>query len=154
MKNLLLVFTVIIASQISHSQSYPEPQNGFKRVDLKLPKLENEKNYKIEVRFSFEANVVDCSNADFSFNPKNLKTQYGANFNRFPYYVLENDMAEISEGYSSECVTRNKVRRKLLSSQNLFIEYQSYYARPFYIPESWSVEYRIWNASEIYTTVK
>ena len=55
---------------------------------------------------------------------------------------------------NSDCKSDKKVKRKIVSSQDIFIEYQSYYARPFYVPESWSVEYRIWKAEDKYITVK
>lgn len=158
MKKKLTIFIFIVLCVNLNAQnkpSYPEPEEGFKRVDLLLPKIENSKDYKVQVKFSFEASVVECSNASFSFNRKNLKEKYGIQQNsRFPYYVIESDAAEIFEGMNSDCKSDKKVQRKIISSQDIFIEYQSYYARPFYIPESWSVEYRIWKAEDKYNTVK
>jgi serine protease inhibitor ecotin len=84
---------------------------------------------------------------------KNLKTEYGIANSRFPYYVIENDIIEISEGLSSDCISKNKVNKKIFSSQNLLLEYQSYYARPFYIPENWTLEYRIWKADDKFTSM-
>ena len=110
---------------------------------------------KIQVKFSIEATVGECSNASFSFNRKNLKEEYGIpQSSRYPFYVVESDAAEIFEGMNSDCKSDKKVKRKIVSSQDIFIEYQSYYARPFYVPESWSVEYRIWKAEDKYITVK
>ncbi|MBS7787660.1 hypothetical protein KIH23_10155 [Flavobacterium sp. CYK-55] len=150
---IILIFSVKLNAQ--NTPTYPLPKEGFKRVDLLLPKIENSKDCKIQVKFSFEANVGECSNASFSFNRKNLKEEYGIPQNsRYPYYVIESDAAEIFEGMSSDCKSEKKVKRKIISSQDIFIEYQSYYARPFYIPESWSVEYRIWKADDKYITVK
>ena len=158
MKKTLTILTLLILSVKLHAQntpSYPQPKEGFKRVDLLLPKIENSKDYKIQIKFSIDATVVECSNASFSFNRKNLKEEYGIQQNsRYPYYVIESDAAEILEGMNSDCKSDKKVKRKIISSQDLFIEYQSYYARPFYIPESWSVEYRIWKAEDKYNTVK
>ncbi|MEC5395501.1 ecotin family protein [Bergeyella sp. RCAD1439] len=150
---IILIFSIKLNAQ--NAPSYPQPKEGFKRVDLLLPKIENSKDYKIQVKFSFEAIVGECSNASFSFNSKNLKEEYGIPQNsRYPYYVIESDAAEIFEGMNSDCKSEKKVKRKIISSQDIFIEYQSYYARPFYIPESWSVEYRIWKADDKYITVK
>jgi ecotin len=149
---ILSIFTLSLNAQ--NKPSYPEPTEGFKRVDLLLPKNDNSKDYKVQVKFSFEASLIECSNADFSFNRKNLKEEYGIPQNsRYPYYVLESDAAEIFEGMQSDCKSDKKVMRKILSSQDIFIDYQSCYARPFYIPESWSVEYRIWKAENKYNTV-
>ena len=149
---IVLLFTISLYSQ--NKPTYPEPKEGFKRIDFLLPKIENSQDYKIQIKFSFEAEVTECANANFSFNRKNLKEEYGIPQNsRFPYYVLESSSAEIFEGMQSDCKSTKKVKRKILSSQDIFIEYQSYYARPFYIPKSWSVEYRIWKAEDKYITV-
>mgnify|MGYP000988022713 CR=1 FL=1 len=157
MKKLLTVLILLLLSVKLNAQNtptYPQPKEGFKRVDLLLPKIENSKDYKVQVKFSLEVSLVECSNADFSFNKKNLKEEYGISQNsRYPYYVLESDAAEIFEGLQSDCKSDKKVIRKILSSQDIFIEYQSYYARPFYIPKSWNVEYRIWKAGDKYVTV-
>ncbi|KAA0127407.1 hypothetical protein FY557_13610 [Chryseobacterium sp. SN22] len=152
---ILILMTLSIKLNAQDKPSYPQPKEGFKRVDLLLPKIENSKNYKVQVKFSFEATARECSDASFSFNRKNLKEEYGIQQgSRYPYYVIENSSAEIFEGMNPDCKSDKKVKRKIISGQDIFIEYQSYYATPFYIPESWSVEYRIWKADDKYTTVK
>lgn len=151
---IILILFLSFSSYSQNKPNYPNPKNGFKRVDLLLPKIENEKNYKVEVKFSIESKVIECANVDFSFNLKNLKTEYGIpNNNRFPYYSLENDAVEINEGLDSDCKSTKKVLKKIYSFQNILIEYQSYYARPFYIPESWNLEYRLWKADDDYKSV-
>jgi len=154
-QTILILFILCIKLNAQNTPTYPQPKEGFKRVDLLLPKIENSKDCKIQVKFSFEATVGECSNASFSFNRKNLKEEYGIpQSSRYPFYVIESDAAEIFEVMNSDCKSDKKVKRKIISSQDIFIEYQSYYARPFYIPESWSVEYRIWKAEDKYVTVK
>lgn len=152
-----IIITILFLSFCLHSQnkpSYPNPKEGFKRVDLLLPKIENEKNFKVEVKFSMESEVIECATVDFSYNSKNLKTEYGiSNSYRFPYYILENDAFEITEGLDSDCNSNKTVLKKIYSSQNILIEYQSYYARPFYIPEYWNLEYRLWKADDVYNSV-
>ena len=152
-----IIITIFFLSFSLHSQnkpSYPGPNEGFKRVDLLLPKIENEKNYKVEVKFSMKTEVIECASVDFSFNSKNLKTEYGiSNSYRFPYYFLENDAVEITEGLDEDCNTSKTVLKKIYSSQNILIEYQSYYAIPFFIPESWNLEYRLWKADDVYKCV-
>ena len=88
----------------------------------------------------------------FFSSPQNLSDITPKNMN----FIVHTDTSkkEIFEGMNSDCKSDKKVKRKIISSQDLFIEYQSYYARPFYIPESWSVEYRIWKAEDKYNTVK
>lgn len=156
MKKILLILIVLsVKVSAQNTPSYPEPKEGFKRVDLLLPKIENPKDYKVQVKFSIEATVRECSDASFIFNKKNLKEEYGIQqHSRYPYYVIENGAAEIFEGMSSDCKSDKRIKRKIKSSQDIFIEYQSSYPRPFYIPEFWSVEYRIWKADDKYTTLK
>ena len=157
MKKLLFIISLIVFQVNIYSQnkpSYPESKIGFKRVDLILPKLDNEKNYKVEVSFGLEANVYECSVSSFSFNIKNLKKEYGIQPYRFPFYLIENNLVEITESKNSNCVSEKKIIKKIISEQNISIEYQSYYPVPFFIPENWTLEYRIWQTSEKFTTVK
>jgi len=155
MRRYVIILFSALSLNAQNKPSYPEPKDGFKKVDFILPKINDSENYKVEIRFSFEADINECSNADFSFNPKNLKEEYGIPYNeRFPFYVLESADVEIMEGTKSDCNSSKKVTRKIFSTQNLFIEYEGYYARPFYIPKSWSLEYRIWKAGDKYKTVE
>ena len=155
MKNSFVVIIFLFCLNLfsQNRPNYPEPKTGFKRVDLILPKIENQQDYKVEIKFSINYNVIECANVNFGFNIKNLKTEYGIAKSRFPYYVIENDILEISEGLSSDCISKTKVDKKILSSQNLLLEYQSYYARPFYIPENWTLEYRIWKADANFKSI-
>jgi hypothetical protein len=75
-QNILILLILSVKLNAQNSPSYPQPKEGFKRVDLLLPKIENSKDYKIQVKFSIEATVGECSNASFSFNRKNLKEEY------------------------------------------------------------------------------
>jgi len=155
MKNAFILIGFLFCLNLfsQNKPNYPEPKTGFKRVDLILPKIENQQDYKVEIKFSINYNVIECANVSFGFNIKNLKTEYGLSNNRFPYYVIENDVLEISEGLSSDCTSKTKVDKKILSSQNLLLEYQSYYARPFYIPENWTLEYRNWKADTNFKSI-
>lgn len=145
----LFIVTLSITTNAQNKPVYPEPKAGFKRVDLMLPRIENEKDFKIEVKFAYVTQIDECSDASFSFNKKNLKEFYGIpNSSRFPYYVLESKDWEIFTGKRPGCESKIKVDKKIFSDQNIFIEYQSYYVRPFYIPESWTIQYRIWAASD------
>lgn len=152
----LLILTISINSFSQNTPTYPKPKTGYKKVDLVLPKIENQKDFKIEIQFSFEANVIECSNASFYFNPnKNIKEEYAIPLSsRYPYFEIINDNVEILQTKDSNCKSVKKVNRKIVSTIDFFVEYQGYYARPFYIPESWSVEYKIWKASDQYITIK
>ncbi|MGU3375276.1 ecotin family protein [Chryseobacterium sp. M5A1_1a] len=153
MKNVILFFSILYSMNIFSQEkpNYPEPEKGMKRVDLKLPKIENDKEFKVEIRFGIEMNVSECSGIeDFSFNSKNLEEKYGISPYRFPYYILPKeipiDIISLG-GDKSNCDKSKKVNKKILSSQNIFREYSGYYAVPFYIPEKWTVEYRLWKVN-------
>lgn len=109
---LLLVFSNVIFAQ--NKPSYPEPKKGYQRIDLLLPKIENQQELKIEVRFGLMTAIADCADGSFSFNKIDLKEYYGIPASRrYPYYALENLNVDVSEGFSEDCVNRNiKVNKK------------------------------------------
>ncbi len=157
MKNILLILTFLISISFLSQQkpNYPEPEKGMKRVDLKLPKIENDKNYKVEIRFGLEINVSECDDIkDFSFNIKNLTTGYGIPPYRFPYFSLPNDLTTefvtLKNNDNKKCDESKKIKKKVLSSQNIFEEYNHHFATPYYIPENWTLEYRLWKVDSEY----
>lgn len=155
MKKILTSLFLIIGL-ISFSQNkpnYPEPKEGFKRVDLLLPKIENQENLKVEVKFAFEIEILDCKRGSFSIYPNLPIEKFGIGSNRFPYYVLESDNAEISVGSDGNCGDEKK-KKKIYSNQNITYNYQSSYAVPFYIPKGYTLEYRVWSTTDTFTTVK
>ncbi|MPS65830.1 MAG: hypothetical protein DI622_15970 [Chryseobacterium sp.] len=149
----LLIFFLVLNFSIllgQNNPNYPEPEKGMKRVDLKLPKIENDKDYKVEIKFAMEIEVSECSETnDFSFNIKNLEEKYAIAPYRFPYYTLPKEMPVemISLTKNSDCDKNKKVKKKVLSSQNIFKEYNGHIVIPFYIPEKWTVEYRLWKVN-------
>lgn len=156
MKNLILIITFLTSINIFSQQkpNYPEPEKGMKRVDFKLPKIDNYKEYKVEIRFGQKVNVSECDDIkDFSFNIENLKKYYGIPPYRFPYYVLPNDitteLVTLKNG-DRKCDDTKKIKKKVLSSQNLFDEYNYHFPIPFYIPENWTLEYRLWKIDSEY----
>ncbi|MBB6331825.1 serine protease inhibitor ecotin [Chryseobacterium sediminis] len=158
MKNLILFFSILYSLNMYSQEkpNYPEPEKGMKRVDLKLPKIENNKEYKVEIRFGIEMDVSECSDINnFSFNRKNLEERYGISPSRFPYYVLPKEIpVEVLTFNKPNCDETKKVKKKVLSSQNIFREYNGYYAIPFYIPEKWTVEYRLWKVDSEFKNVE
>ena len=157
MKNLILIITFLTSISIFSQQkpNYPEPEKGMKRVDLKLPKIENDKNYKVEIRFGLEINVSECDDVkDFSFNNKNLTKGYGIPPYRFPYFALPNDLTTefvtLKNNDNKKCDESKKIKKKVLSSQSIFEEYNYHFAIPYYIPENWTLEYRLWKVDSEY----
>lgn len=157
-KILVTAILAIFSFSISFSQNtpfYPQPKEGYKRVDLIFPKIENSNNYKVEVRFGMQMELYPCSKAGFNFISDALIKGYGIKDGRFPYYDLTTNQAEVFEGFMDDsCKKEQKVKRKIVSDNSLFLEYNSYYPIPFYIPESYTLEYRLWNTvTDEFTTV-
>lgn len=159
--NKKLILSIVAISYLAttyaqNTPSYPQPKEGFKRVDLIFPKIENDDQYKVEVRFGMELGLYPCSKAGFNFISDALIKDYGINDGRFPYYDLTTNQAEVFEGFMDDnCKKEHKVKRKIVSDNSLLLEYNSYYPIPFYIPENYTLEYRLWNTvTEEFTTVK
>jgi len=151
----LLTSPILLNAQAK--PTYPELTANTKRIDLKLPKIENEKNYKVEVRFGLEVNVSECEDPkDFTFNKQNLKHGYGLPNYRYEYYsVAENQPIEIfSVNNPGNCNKNKKVVKKILSVQNIFMEYNGYFSTPFFIPKNWTIEYRLWKIDGEFKTVQ
>lgn len=152
MKNSLIVLVGAIFCTTNifaqNTPSYPEPKEGYKRVDLIFPKIENSNQYKVEVRFGMQIELYPCSKAGFNFILDALIKDYGIKDGRFPYYSLTTNQAEVFEGFMNDnCKKEQKVKRKIVSDNSLFLEYNSYYPIPFYIPENYTLEYRLWKTT-------
>jgi len=160
MKRILLFLLVYINTTIIAQQkpSYPEPEKGFKKVELELPRIDQEKNINVEIKFGLNVTVSECFNPSiFIFNMKNLKIDYAENPTGFPYYTLVgNSPIEIGPSFNADpnCDKEKKVKKKLLSSQNISREYNSNYNVLFYIPENWTLEYRISGTNNDFVTIK
>ena len=147
---IFLLFSSFLFSQAK--PNYPEPKKGFKHVELELPKLENEDEYKIEITFGMDFQTSECVKAWFSFSE--LKTEYLIPPSRWQFYVVNSDTIEIMEGKESNCNSTKKITKKIYSEKKQFENYASGFTRHYYIPENWTLEYRVWNSTSNYSTIK
>ena len=150
----ILFFTILMSINIfaQKQPNYPNPEKGFKRVDLQLPKIDNEDDYKVEITFSFEMELNICTTESFSF--REIETKYAMPPYAYPYYVVNSDVVEVASSPISDCKDENVVvRKKIFSDQRLFEGYSSVFIRRFYIPEYWTLEYRIWKASPEFKSI-
>ena len=155
MKKILTTLFLIIGL-ISFSQNkpnYPEPKEGFKRVDLLLPKLKNQENIQVEVKFAFEMELLDCERGSFHLFPNLLTEKFGIGTRRFPYHMIQGEDIEIMVGRNEDCNDVKKMKM-IYSDDKVIYNYQSSYAVPFYIPKSWNLVYRVWSTTDTYTIVK
>lgn len=156
MKYHLLIVLSFICVCLSAQQKpdYPKPKKGYKLVKLELPKIDNEKDYKVEIAFGMESKVGECSVASFGFG--GLKTEYLVPPYKWPYYVTNGDTIEVIEGRNPDesCTSTRQILKKIMSDQNEIENYSSSFVRHFYIPENWTLEYRIWKSTPDYTSIK
>lgn len=131
--------------------TYPEPKEGFKRVDIKLPNIKNEVDYKVEVNFSMMHEMLDCEKGSFTL--PDFETRYLKPPHKYPYYVIDENNYEVVVGRSGTCSSK-KVQKKIYSSNPIFIEYNSIFTYRYYVPKNINVEYRIWKAEPHFTEVK
>lgn len=148
---LVYVFTFSLNAQ--NKPVYPEPKEGFKRVDLILPKVDHQENLNVEVKFAIEIELENCESGTFSLYPNLPKEFFGIGNNRFPYYIIEGNNVEYSVGRNNNC-NGLKMKKMIYSSQEISMSYQSSYAIPFYIPKNWNLVYRVWSTTDSYIMVK
>ncbi|MEN9335022.1 MAG: Ecotin precursor [Bacteroidota bacterium] len=154
--SFLVCFNVALQLQSQTKTIFPEPKEGYKKVELQLPKVDNTKNYKVQITFSFDANVGECSNASFSLNPRiDIIKSYGTplDYTR-PYFSVEKEFVDILEMNATDCKSKKRIKRKVMCDVEYLIDYSYDYAIPFYIPNDWYVEYKIWRTENDFTTVK
>lgn len=130
---------------------YPEPKEGFKRVDIKLPAIKNEDDYKVEVNFSMMYEMLDCEKGGFTL--PDFETRYLKPPHKYPYYVIDENKYEVAVGRNGTCGSK-KVQKKIYSYKPILIEYSSIFTYRYYIPKNINVEYRIWKAEPHFTEVK
>lgn len=153
---VLVCFIVAIQLNAQTKTIFPEPKEGYKKVEIQLPKVDNPKNFKVQISFSFETTLGECSNAFFSLNPKiDILQSYGTPLNYSqPYYSVENPNVDIMEMNPNGCNSTRRILRKVMCDVEYYIDYKFDYAIPFYIPKNWSLEYKIWRADDQFKTVK
>lgn len=158
MKKNLSIFILTINSILLYAQdkpNYPQLTDGIKRVDIKLPKIQNSEDYKVEVSFGLQIKVSECSDVKkFSFNKASIIQEFGLPHRYLYYTIAENQPVEISSNNNvSNCDKTKMVTKKVTSYQNVFIDYYDNFPIPFFIPKNWTLEYRIWRAQENYKTL-
>ena len=152
MKNIILAFSILLVSNFYSQQvQYPEPKEGYKKIELKLPKLKDEENYKIDVYISIKSKLKKCEKEtleidfkeDFLVKPRNI----------YPFYKIDsNTFATILQ--KIENCEGNEIVEKKTYNSTLSLGYYSGITRYFYIPKYMNLEYRIWKVEPKFIEVK
>jgi len=135
---------------------YIYPEKGFKRVDLNLPPIENDKEYKVEIKFGTEVELSQCSTVkNIYIDFKNLKLKKGFGYH---YYVLDIQGAIFQKDKlpqdKMKFQSEQLIKKKLLSFSESFIDYKYNLNVPFFIPENLTLEYRLWKDDNDYKSLK
>lgn len=136
--------------------TYIYPDKGFKRVDLILPSTENDKEYKVEIRFGTEVELSECSTVNNIYiDFEHLKLRKGIDYH---YYVLDIKGAVFQKANllpdKTKCKSEKLIKKKLLSFGESFIDYKYNSNVPFFIPENLTLEYRLWKVDSKYKSFK
>lgn len=156
-KTFLSIAILFSLSAIAQTEpKYPELTENMKRVDLLIPKIQDPENYRLEVRFGTEVKISECENTrSFDFNIKNLRKDFGLPNRYMYYYIGENQPIQIlTFTETKECNPDKQITKKVLSDQNIFIEHIGTQPTPFFIPKTWTVEYRLWKVHTDFKTAK
>lgn len=149
-KTTLLHLVVLIASTFAFGQEenyesleiemFPKAETGFKQVYIQVPIVENEENYKIELHIGKETSV-DCNQhfMNGQLSEQNLEG-WG-----YTYFKVESDGAISSTKMA--CLD-SKLERKFITLTPQLVRYNSKLPIVVYVPENFSVKYKIFKASD------
>lgn len=149
-KTTLLHLVVLIASAFAFGQEenyesleiemFPKAETGFKQVYIQVPIVENEENYKIELHIGKETSV-DCNQhfMNGQLSEQNLEG-WG-----YTYFKVESDGAISSTKMA--CLD-SKLERKFITLTPQLVRYNSKLPVVVYVPENFSVKYKIFKASD------
>lgn len=155
-KTTLLHLVVLIASTFAFGQEenyesleiemFPKAETGFKQVYIKVPEVENEENYKIELHIGKDTSV-DCNQhfMNGQFSEQNLDG-WG-----YTYFKAESDGAISSTKMA--CLD-SKLERKFITLTPQLVRYNSKLPVVVYVPENFSVKYKIFKASDAFLDAK
>ncbi len=131
------------------TKMFPKPTNNMEQHILTLTKLTDEQNYRVEIEVG-KIQKVDCNQHRLlgTINEQSLKG-WG-----YTYYEVEYK----GEGVSTRraCLNNTLEERFIPLQQPLLINYDSRLPKVFYLPEGFSLRYRIWqtDSNYHYTSVK
>ncbi len=149
-KTTLLHIVVLIASTFVFGQEenyesleiemFPKAETGFKQVYIKVPEVENEENYKIELHIGKET-LVDCNQHFMNGQLSELNLDGWG----YTYFKVESDGAISSTKMA--CLD-SKLERKFITLTPQLVRYNSKLPVVVYMPENFSVKYKIFKASD------
>lgn len=127
-----------LATPNHDSSMYPEAKDGQERILINLPKLEKEGDYEIEL-FVGKWAEVDC-NRHSLMGEFEETTIEGWGYNYFTF-KSEGDMMSTRMACPNQ-----ELERKLINAQSVKVRYSSKFPIVIFVPEGYTVNYKLWNS--------
>lgn len=148
---LLFIVSTVTFAQVENNEllkidMFPKAEIGFKQVYIQVPVAENEENYKIELHIGKEA-MVDCNQHAIigEFKEQNLEG-WG-----YTYYRVNSNGAMTSTAMA--CLD-GKLEHKFITLTPQLLRYNSKLPVVVYVPEDFTVKYKVFKASNMLLDAK
>ena len=123
---------------------FPRPEAGLKRAVIRLPSLEDEQDYKVEIMVGKTMQVDRC-NAHWFTGSLDERTVEGWGYS---YWVLPEARGPMSTRMA--CLPREGKRAAFVrvSGDGYLVRYNSRSPLVIHVPIDFEVRYRLWRAEE------
>lgn len=142
------IFLFLVIFCCSQKVEYPIAKEGYKKIEFKLPKKDNYRDYMVEIFVTFMTKATKC---DTPSSTVKLEREYLLSGNRYIYYEVKNKNVETVIMMNGNC--GEKIDKKAYNYP-LLEEYRSGIPYVCYIPQDMDIEYRIWKVEPKYIIVK
>lgn len=126
------------ATPTHDTSMYPEVKSGLERVIINLPELKEEENYEIELIVGKWAEV-DCNHHTL-LGEFEEETIDGWGYN---YFNFETNGEMMS---TRMACPDQKLENKLINAQSVKTRYNSKLPIVVFVPEGYTVSYKLWNS--------
>ena len=134
---------VFSGQDVNDLKPYPAPDDDAVRMVFRLPALENEADRKVEIVIG-KTVEVDCNRSWFSGAlEKRIAEGWG-----YPYWVLEKIVGPASTMMACPPGEAGSEAFVQVRGEGFLQRYNSKLPVVTYVPQGFSVRYRIWAASE------
>jgi len=134
---------VFAGQEVNEMKPYPIPDQGSVRMVFRLPTLQNEADNKVEIIVG-KIIRVDCNRQWFGGNlEKRIAKGWG-----YPYWVVEKIAGPASTMMACPPNQSGSEAFVQVRGEGFMQRYNSKLPVVTYVPEGFSVRYRIWTASE------